>query len=70
MSKLPIVSGREVIKILNTHGFKTRRQKGSHVILKHPSSGIMLVVPNHKVLDRGTLRSIIRQSGLKLNQFL
>ena len=70
MSKLPILSGRECAHILKKYGFEFRRQKGSHIILKHPSSRIILTIPDHKTLDRGTLRSIIRQSGLNLKQFL
>ena len=70
MSKLPVLSGKECIEILKKHGFEFRRQKGSHIILRHDSSKIILTVPNHKELDRGTLRAIIRQSGLDLKEFL
>ena len=69
MNKLPVLSGRECVRILKKYGFELRRQKGSHIILKHPSSGITLTIPDHKTLDRGTLRSVIRQSGLSLEQF-
>lgn len=68
MSKLPILSGKECMQILKKHGFEFRRQKGSHIILKHPSSKVTLTIPDHKVLDRGTLRAIIRQSGLNPKQ--
>ena len=70
MSKLPVLSGKECVQILKRHGFEFRRQKGSHIILRHSSSKIILTVPNHKELDRGTLRAIIRQSGLDLKEFL
>ena len=70
MSKLPVLSGKECIEILKENGFEFRRQKGSHIILRHDSSKIILTVPNHKELDRGTLRAIIRQSGLDLKEFL
>ena len=70
MSKLPVLSGRECIEILKKHGFEVRRQKGSHLILRQNSSTITLTIPDHKELDRGTLRAIIRQSGLSLKQFL
>jgi predicted RNA binding protein YcfA (HicA-like mRNA interferase family) len=50
MTKLPVLSGREVIKILKKAGWTPARQKGSHIILvKHTSEGKKgVVVPNHK----------------------
>ena len=70
MTKLPIISGRECVQILQEHGFEFRRQKGSHIILRQASTGITLTIPNHKTLDRGTLRAIIRQSGLTIREFI
>ena len=72
MQKLPRLSGRKVIKILSKVGFVIARQKGSHIILtKQTVDGKKaVVVPNHKEIDRGTLLEIIRQSGLKKEQFL
>ena len=70
--KLPILSGREVIKILSKQGFKSVRQKGSHVILvkEFDKGKKAVVVPNHKEIDRGTLLEIIRQAGLSKEEFL
>ncbi len=70
MSKLAVISGKECVKILQNHGFEFRRQKGSHIILQQTSSGKILTVPNHKTIDRGTLKSIIKQSGLDLRFFV
>ncbi len=72
MSKLPVLSGREVIKILKKIGFEPVRQKGSHIVLaKTDAKGRKgLVVPDHKEIDRGTLIEIIRQAGLKRDDFL
>ena len=70
--KLPILSGRDVIKILSKQGFTVARQKGSHIILikesKDGKKGV--VVPNHKEIDKGTLLEIIRQSGMTKEDFL
>jgi len=70
--KLPVLSGRDAIKILSKQGFKVSRQKGSHVILvketKDGKKGV--VVPNHKEIDKGTLLEIIRQSGMTKEEFL
>lgn len=72
MHKLPRLSGKEVIKILSKVGFLPVRQKGSHVILKKQTTGgkKALVIPNHKEIDKGTLLEIIRQAGLKKEEFL
>ena len=69
--KLPTLSGREVIKILKKVGFEPVRQKGSHIILVNETSNPKraLVVPNHKEIDTGTLLEIIRQAGLKREEF-
>ena len=57
MTKLPRLSGKEVIKALSQVGFVLARQKGSHVIMKKetPEGTIATVVPNHKEVDKGTL---------------
>ncbi len=70
MNKLPTLSGKECVQILQKHGFEFRRQKGSHIILRQAVSKKMLTVPNHKTIDKGTLRAIIRQSGLNPKLFL
>jgi predicted RNA binding protein YcfA (HicA-like mRNA interferase family) len=70
MSKLPVLSGEECIKALGKAGFYFKRQEGSHVTLRRDEPFCQLVVPLHKELDRGTLRTIIRQSGLSMNEFI
>lgn len=72
MSKLPHISGKELVKILAKQGFQVARQKGSHVILKKETdAGIKaVVVPLHKEIDKGTLLEIIRQAGMKKEEFL
>ena len=72
MQKLPRISGKQVVKILASKGFVVARQKGSHIILvKHSGSGKKaVVVPNHKEIDKGTLLEIIRQAGMKKEEFI
>jgi len=70
VSKLPRVSGRECVRALEKAGFFVRRQEGSHIILRRNEPFAQLVVPDHKELDRGTLRAIIRQSGLTVESFV
>jgi len=70
MSKLPTISGRECIKALGRAGFYFKRQEGSHMILRRDNPFAQVVVPDHKDLDRGTLRAIIRQAGLSVDEFV
>ncbi len=70
MSKLPRISGRKCIKTLERAGFQVLRQRGSHIILRRDFPFAEVVVPDHKELGRGTLRSIIRQAGLSVDEFV
>lgn len=64
MSRLPVLSGRDLVRALAKIGFQLDRQKGSHMILFRPDPPATLTVPDHRELDRGTLRAILRQAGL------
>ncbi|MEK7145591.1 MAG: type II toxin-antitoxin system HicA family toxin [Patescibacteria group bacterium] len=72
MPKLPRLSGKEVIKILEQLGFAHVRQKGSHVVLKKiiGKQEIGCVIPMHKELATGTLHGILRQAKIDLVEFL
>jgi predicted RNA binding protein YcfA (HicA-like mRNA interferase family) len=70
MSKLPVISGKDCIKALEKFGFNIKRQEGSHIVLRKDKPFCQLVVPNHKTLDRGTLRAIIRQADLSVEEFI
>lgn len=56
MTKVPRISGRECVKALGAVGFYLKRQEGSHLILRRDEPFAQVVVPDHKELDRGTLR--------------
>ena len=68
MTKLPVVSGREVIKALGKLGYYVRGQEGSHVHLRH-SQRRPLTIPDHKEIAKGTLRAIIRETELTVDEF-
>ena len=70
MSNLPRISGRECVSALAKIDFYLKRQEGSHMILRRDSPFGQVVVPDHKELDRGTLRAIIRQAGLSVDEFV
>lgn len=65
MPKLPVLTPREVIRLLEDRGFILDRVKGSHHIYYHPLTGRRAVVPLHKQeLPKGTLLSILSQAGI------
>jgi predicted RNA binding protein YcfA (HicA-like mRNA interferase family) len=70
MSFLPRLSGRECISAFGRDGFTVIRQTGSHFVIKRANQFVQLVVPDLLELDTGTLRAIIRQSGLSVDEFL
>ena len=70
MSRLPRISGRDCVNALGKVGFYLKRQHGSHMILRRDDPSAQVVVPNHKELDRGTLRAIIRQADLSVAEFV
>lgn len=70
MTRLPVVSGREAVKAMRRIGYEVDHQTGSHIILRNPGPPHRrLTIPDHKELAKGTLRSIIRESGLTVEEF-
>lgn len=71
MSRLPALTGTEVIRALRKVGFEEARQRGSHCILKHPD-GRQTVVPIHagETIGRGLLRKILRDVEMTPDEFL
>jgi predicted RNA binding protein YcfA (HicA-like mRNA interferase family) len=69
---LPVVSGQKVIKALTKAGFTVQGKKGSHVKLKKREAGkvLIVIVPDHAEVARGTLKSILRQAGITKEEFL
>ena len=70
MNKLPILSGKELCKKLKKIGYFIDHQTGSHIILRNDNPPHRrLTIPDHKEIAKGTLRSIIRQAGLTVEEF-
>jgi predicted RNA binding protein YcfA (HicA-like mRNA interferase family) len=69
MAELPRLSGRAAVKVFERAGWQVARQKGSHIILVKDGSWATLSVPAHKEIAPGTLRSLIRASGLTADEF-
>ena len=70
MPPLPIISGREALTAFQKAGWIFVRQKGSHMLLTKRGSFATLSVPDHRTLDRGTLRGLIKQSGMTVDDFI
>lgn len=68
MPKLPILSGKDLVKALIRLDFVVVRQKGSHVFLQKGKR--TTVVPLHKIIKKGTLKAILRQTGLNLENLI
>jgi predicted RNA binding protein YcfA (HicA-like mRNA interferase family) len=69
MSRLPACSGQDAIRVFKKLGYEVDHQTGSHIILRHLQMR-RLTVPNHRELAKGTLRALIRESGLSKDEFV
>ena len=70
MTRQPVVSGREAMRAFQRLGYEVDHQRGSHVTLRHTRPPYRrLVVPNHRELAKGTLRALIREAGITVDQF-
>lgn len=70
MPKVPLVSGRDAVRLFGQFGWQIARQRGSHIILVKEGARATLSIPDHKQVGRGTLRSLIRAAGLTIDEFL
>jgi predicted RNA binding protein YcfA (HicA-like mRNA interferase family) len=70
--KLPVVSGRQVVKALECIGYHVVRQRGSHVRLRDESDPdhLPVTVPDHKTVKPGLLRKILRDADLTVEEFV
>ena len=71
MSVLPRISGREAVAAFRRLGYEVDRQKGSHIILRHAQHPHRrLTIPDHREVAKGTLRSLIREAGITVEEFI
>jgi predicted RNA binding protein YcfA (HicA-like mRNA interferase family) len=71
MTKIPVVSGRDLVKALAKIGYLSDHQTGSHIILRHHAPPHRrLTIRNHKEIAKGTLKNIIREAGLTIDGLL
>ena len=70
MGKLPVLSGRDVVRVFERLGWEVARQSGSHIILVKEGDIATLSVPDHREVAKGTLRTLIRRAGGTVEAFL
>ena len=70
--KLPVVSGRQAIRVLERLGYQVVRQRGSHIRLRDESDPehLPVTVPDHRTLKPGLLRQILRDANLTVDEFV
>jgi predicted RNA binding protein YcfA (HicA-like mRNA interferase family) len=70
MGKLANISGKETAKAFQKAGWRPVGQVGSHLVLTKPDVRVNLSIPQHKELSVGTLRALIRNAGMTVEEFL
>lgn len=70
MARLAGISGKDAAKAFAKAGWHRLGQVGSHLVLVRPGSPVNLCVPQHKELSVGTLRALIRDAGMNVDEFL
>lgn len=67
-SKYPVLSPKDIIRILEQFGFEFISQKGSH--MKYSNGKNIVIIPNHSEIAKGTLKSILFMANINLDEFL
>ena len=70
MAKLPVMSGRDVVRTFQVLGWSVARQSASHIIMVRDGHAATLSVPDHSEIAKGTLRSLLRTSGVSVAEFV
>jgi predicted RNA binding protein YcfA (HicA-like mRNA interferase family) len=69
MASLPVLSGREAVKVFRSFGWEVSRQSSSHIIMTKEGELVTLSIPDHKEVAKGTLRSL-RAANLTVDEFV
>jgi len=71
VSTLPRISGREAVAVFRGLGYEVDRQRGSHIVLRQAQPPHRrLTIPDHRELAKGTLRALIREAGISVEEFV
>ena len=66
----PLLSGREIVRLFHKLGYRRVSQKGSHIKIRHDVKEIILIIPDHREVDRWTLKGIIRDADMTVSEFI
>jgi predicted RNA binding protein YcfA (HicA-like mRNA interferase family) len=70
VSTIPRISGRAAVAAFRKLGYEVDRQRGSHIILRHAQPPHRrLTIPDHREVAKGTLRALVREAGITVDQF-
>jgi len=67
---IPILKGRDVVRVFESLGWQVARQNGSHIIMIKEEEIVTLSIPDHREVAKGTLRNLIRMAGLTIAEFV
>jgi predicted RNA binding protein YcfA (HicA-like mRNA interferase family) len=70
MASLPVLSGKQVVRIFEKLGWRVIRQSSSHIVMTKDGEIATLSIPDHKEVAKGTLRSLIRSANLTIDEFV
>ncbi|MFH1112418.1 MAG: type II toxin-antitoxin system HicA family toxin [Pseudomonadota bacterium] len=70
MGTIPVLSGKDVVRVLESLGWSVARRKGSHIVMVKQGEIATLSIPDHKEVGKGTLRSLVRSANLTMDQFI
>ena len=70
MAQLPVVSGAQAVRAFAKAGWTKDRQRGSHLVMLKPGHNVSLSIPQHRELAPGTLRALIRATGMTVDEFV
>ena len=70
MPKLPVISGKDFVKVLEKLGFRVERQNGSHIVLRRANDALTVSVPNHAELSMGVLNTLMKSVGMSRGELL
>lgn len=70
MAAVPLLIGQEVVRVFTSFGWSVARQCRSHITMTKEGEMATLSVPNHKEVARGTLRSLVRDANLTVDEFV
>jgi predicted RNA binding protein YcfA (HicA-like mRNA interferase family) len=69
MPGLPVISGAKAVRVFEKAGWRQDRRRGSHVVMLKSGNIASLSIPQHRELAPGTLRALIRASGMTVEEF-